>query len=125
VRAAVWSVWLPLAGMLHIGRQVRRIDPKARLNKPNSKLRADDIDELEEEEGPAEEGAPAVRIRGKRLSEDEEAEDETDGAEDETESDQEEPSPEKTAEDEEDAAALASLRRCESAISPANTTAKK
>jgi DNA segregation ATPase FtsK/SpoIIIE, S-DNA-T family len=89
VRAAVWSVWLPLAGMLHIGRQVRRIDPKARVNKPNAKLRADDIDDSEEDEAASEEGAPAVRIRGKRLTDEEEADEETEETEEAAESDEE------------------------------------
>ncbi len=106
VRAAVWSVWLPLAGMLHIGRQVRRIDPKARVNKPNSKLRADDIDEEEEEV--AEDGAPAVRIRGKRLTDDEDSEEETDEAEDAADSTEEEAADDESEEDKEDDAAKAS-----------------
>ena len=108
VRAAVWSVWLPLAGMLHIGRQIRRIDPKARVNKPNSKLRADDIDEAEEEEEVAENGAPAVRIRGKRLTDDEDAEEETDEAVDAADSTEEEAADDESEEDEEDDAAKAS-----------------
>jgi len=72
VRLSFYSVWLPVAGALHIGRQVRGIDPNAR--KLKTKPRADDIDELEEAED--ENGEPAVRIRGKRLSDEAEAGDE-------------------------------------------------
>ncbi len=65
VRAGAWSLWLPLAGALHVGRQVRRIDPKQHKPKLKTKPRQDDIDQLEEAED--EKGAPAVRIRGKRM----------------------------------------------------------
>ena len=132
IRLSVWSVWLPLAGMLHIGRHVRRIDPKARRPKPKLMPRADDIDDLEEAED--EEGEPAVRIRGKRLTEDGESTAEAEVAEGAADADAEENSAEEEAEENDDdsevrsarqsrvalASPLASLQRCESAICPAS-----
>ncbi len=63
VRAGAWSIWLPFAGAMHVGRHVRRIDPKPQRPKLKTKPRPDDIDELEETED--EDGEPAVKIRGK------------------------------------------------------------
>jgi S-DNA-T family DNA segregation ATPase FtsK/SpoIIIE len=83
IRVSLWSIWLPLAGVLHVGRQVRRIDPRGQKPKPKIKARAHDIDELEESDG--EDGEPAVRIRGKRLTDDDAAQT---GGEDEEESDE-------------------------------------
>jgi DNA segregation ATPase FtsK/SpoIIIE, S-DNA-T family len=100
IRVSIWSVWLPLAGVLHIGRHVRRIDPKAQRPKPKLKPRADDIDDLEEAKD--EEGAPAVRIRGKRLTEEGESTAETEEAEDAGDADAEENSAEEVAEENDD-----------------------
>ena len=69
IRAAFWSVWLPLAAMLHIGRRVRGIDPSAK-KKRQSKPRTDVDDAEETEDG--DQGEPAVRIRGKRVADDDE-----------------------------------------------------
>ena len=100
IRLSIWSVWLPLAGVLHIGRHVRRIDPKAQRPKLKLKPRADDIDDLEKAED--EEGAPAVRIRGKRLTEEGESTSETEEAEDAGDADAEENSAEEVAEENDD-----------------------
>ena len=106
VRAAAWSIWLPLAGMLHIGRQVRRIDPKARAAKPKLKPRPDDIDKLEEENDVVV-GEPAVRIRGKRLTDEENADDAAEETEDAADSGSEESTTEEADADDEDDSAKA------------------
>jgi S-DNA-T family DNA segregation ATPase FtsK/SpoIIIE len=81
IRAGFWSIWLPLAAMLHIGRRVRGIDPEAKKQGQN-KARTDVHDADENANG--DEGEPAVRIRGKRVTEEEAGEDadeEADGEE--------------------------------------------
>jgi S-DNA-T family DNA segregation ATPase FtsK/SpoIIIE len=100
IRLGIWSVWLPLAAMLHIGRHVRRIDPKAPRPKPKLKPRPDDIDDLDEAEN--EEGEPAVRIRGKRLTEEGESTAEVEVAEGAADADAEETSAEEEAEENDD-----------------------
>ena len=73
VRAALWSLWIPLAAVLHIHRQVRG-NPPAKAKSASRKGKATDLedavttgDEADAEDEEA--AAPAVRIRGKRLLE--------------------------------------------------------
>jgi S-DNA-T family DNA segregation ATPase FtsK/SpoIIIE len=84
-RVGFWSAWVPFLAVRHVSRQVRGISPEVAA-KSKAKLKSADVgksadvDKEEDSDAPAE---PAVRIRGKRVDETEEAAEETDEAEDE------------------------------------------
>ncbi len=73
VRAAIWSLWIPLAAVLHIHRQVRGTSPAAAklTGRKGKATDLEDVIETDEEKSDADDegAAPAVRIRGKRLLE--------------------------------------------------------
>jgi S-DNA-T family DNA segregation ATPase FtsK/SpoIIIE len=76
LRLGFYSMWLPIAGALHINRHVRGIQPVTSA-KPAKKSRDNDVDDdlpasvVKADDADAEEdaGEPEVRIRGKRIKE--------------------------------------------------------